>query len=191
MKRRTCLQVLATAACSAAAPGLRAQVAARPPVEVLAELPEARLRGSGRLRYFGLHIYDARLWAGPDDYPAASPAREDYAAHRFALELEYARSLDGEKIAERSIDEMQRAGSLSEAQRQGWLAFMTKTFPNVAAGSRLTGLHRPGEMARFYFNGQPAGELRDPAFAQRFFGIWLGPQTSQPALRQSLLGGLP
>ena len=190
MERRACLLALATAACSAAVPGLRAQVAARPPAEVLAELPEARLRGSGRLRYFGLHIYDARLWVGPD-YPAAAPAREDYAAHRFALELEYARSLDGEKIAERSIDEMQRAGSLPEAQRQGWLAFMTKTFPNVAAGSRLTGLHRPGEMARFYFNGQPAGELRDSAFAQRFFGIWLGPQTSQPALRQSLLGGTP
>lgn len=190
MERRACLRVLAAAACGTAVPALRAQAAARPPAEVLGELPEARLRGSGRLRYFGLHIYDARLWVGPD-YPAAAPAREDYAAHRFALELEYARSLDGEKIAERSIDEMRRAGPLSEAQVQAWLAFMKTTFPNVEAGSRLTGLHRPGGMARFYFDGQPAGELRDPAFAQRFFGIWLGPQTSQPVLRQALLGGAP
>ncbi|QAZ39784.1 hypothetical protein C1M51_10350 [Methylibium sp. Pch-M] len=190
MERRACLQTLAAAACSVAVPALRAQAAARPPAEALAELPGARLQGSGRLRYFGLHIYDARLWVGPD-YPVTAPGREDYAAHRFALELEYARSLDGEKIAERSIDEMQRAGPLPDAQRQGWLAFMTTTFPNVEAGSRITGLHRPGEMARFYFNGQPAGELRDPTFAQRFFGIWLGPQTSQPALRRSLLGGSP
>lgn len=190
MERRACLQLLAAAACAAAVPALRAQATARPPAEALAELPGARLQGSGRLRYFGLHIYDARLWVGPD-YPATAPSREDYAAHRFALELEYARSLDGEKIAERSIDEMQRAGPLPDAQRQGWLAFMTTTFPNVVAGSRITGVHRPGEMARFYFNGQPAGELRDPTFAQRFFGIWLGPQTSQPALRRSLLGDTP
>ena len=38
-------------------------------------------------------------------------------------------------------------------------------------------------------NGRAGGELRDAEFARRFIGIWLGEQTSQPALRQSLLGG--
>ena len=33
------------------------------PAEVAAELPGAKLQGSGRLRYFGLRIYEARLWA--------------------------------------------------------------------------------------------------------------------------------
>ena len=31
-------------------------------------------------------------------------------------------------------------------------------------------------------------ELRDADFTRRFFGIWLSPQTSEPKLRQSLLG---
>ena len=39
-------------------------------------------------------------------------------------------------------------------------------------------------------NGLADGELRDAEFARRFIGIWLGEQTSQPALRQSLLGGV-
>ncbi len=188
MRRRDGLGLLAATALAMAVPTARAQSAARPPPEVLAELPEARLQGSGRLRYFGLHIYDARLWVGPS-YPREAPGREDFAAHPLALELEYARSLDGEKIAERSIEEMSRAGKLAAAQAQAWLDFMKAAFPNVRAGSRLTGLQRPGESARFYVDGKPGRELRDAEFARRFFGIWLAPQTSQPALRLALLGG--
>lgn len=31
------------------------------------------------------------------------------------------------------------------------------------------------------------GEVADPEFARLFFGIWLSPNTSEPALRQALL----
>ena len=39
-------------------------------------------------------------------------------------------------------------------------------------------------------NGRAGGELRDAEFARRYIGIWLGEKASQPALRQSLLGGV-
>ena len=51
------------------------------------------------------------------------------------------------------------------------------------------GGHRPGEAARFYFNGKLRGEVREADFARRVFGIWLSPQTSEPKLRLALLGG--
>jgi hypothetical protein len=61
----------------------RAQQAA--PAEVAAEWPQARQLGSGRLRFMGLRVYDARLWApGP-------LGADDWAARPFALELVYAR----------------------------------------------------------------------------------------------------
>jgi hypothetical protein len=41
---------------------------------------------------------------------------------------------------------------------------------------------------RFFVNGRLGGELRDTEFARFFFGIWLSPQTSEPSLRQALLG---
>lgn len=188
MQRRDSLKMLGATALGLGLPALHAQAVTKPPAEVAAELPDARLQGRGRLRYFGLHIYDARLWVGPG-YPREAPAREDYATQALALELEYARALDGAKIAERSIEEMERAGKLPAAQAQAWLDFMKQAFPDVRAGSRLTGLQRPGESARFYVDGRPGRELRDAEFARRFFGIWLAPQTSQPALRQALLGG--
>ncbi len=186
MDRRTCLQLLAAGA-ALGATGVRAQAVAAPPPEVQSALPGARLQGSGRLRFFGLHIYDARLWVGAD-YPAERPANEDWARHAFLLELQYARSLDGVKIAERSIEEMERAGPLPPQQSQSWLTFMSKAFPNVSAGTRLSALHRPGETVRFFVDGKPGLEIRDGAFADRFFGIWLGPHTSEPAMRLQLLG---
>ena len=48
---------------------------------------------NGRLRFRGLRIYAARLWAG------AAPGA-DWAASPPALELDCARSLDGVRIAE-------------------------------------------------------------------------------------------
>ena len=153
-----------------------------PPAEVKAELPGARLLGSGRLTFLLMHIYDARLWA-PE--PLA-PERAVQAP--VALELEYARKLVGKLIAERSLEEMKRVPGMADEQAQRWLAWMVQTFPDVAAGDRITGVHRPGESARIFLNGTLRGELKDADFARRFFAIWLGPQTSEPKLREQLLG---
>lgn len=153
-----------------------------PPPEVGADLPGARLQGQGRLRFFGLHVYDALLWTqqpfGADDLDRLP----------LALELRYARALRGVLIAERSMDEMRRIGDFGDDQARRWLAAMTALFPDVEAGERITGVHRPGEAARFHVNGRFAGEVRDALFARLFFAIWLAPATSQPALRSALLG---
>jgi Chalcone isomerase-like len=178
MQRRHALTMLL---CSAAMPCARAQ--ARTPEELAAEWSAPRLHGQGRLRFLGLHVYDIRLWTnaptlGPEDWPLTP----------LALEIEYGRGLVGKLIAERSIDEMQRGGPIASEQSQRWLDEMTRLFPDVKAGDRITGLHRPGSGARFFFNGRLRGEVRDAEFARRFFGIWLGPRTSEPSLRESLLG---
>lgn len=153
------------------------------PAEVASELAASRLHGTGRLTWFGLSVYDARLWAS-ERFSAAQFDREP-----LALELQYARTLQGKQIAERSLVEMQRFGAVPDADAARWLASMTQLFPDVSAGDRLTGVHRPGEAARFYFNGKLRGEIREDDFARRFFGIWLSPKTSEPKLRLALLGG--
>jgi hypothetical protein len=162
--------------------GLGARAQGGVPPEVGAALPGARLQGSGRLRYFGLHVYDARLWSG------AAAVGGDWAGVPFALELEYARSLDGAKIADRSLAEMRRQEEIAAPTAERWLAEMKRIFPDVRAGDRLTGVQRPGQGARFHINGAAAGEVPDAAFARLFFGIWLSPRTSEPALRTALLG---
>ena len=65
---------------------------------------------------------------------------------------------------------------------------MTAAFPDVKEGDRLTGRHDAKEGARFWLNGKPVGAGFDADFSRRFFGIWLSPQTSEPALRKKILG---
>ena len=152
-----------------------------PPPELREELPAARLAGQGRLRFFGLSVYDARLWltTAPGPEPWVQP---------LALELAYTRDLVGAQIAERSLTEMRRVGEVSPPQAERWLAQMRQLFPDVRAGDRITGVHRPGEGARFFLNGRRLGEVADAAFARLFFAIWLSPRTSEPGLRAQLLG---
>ena len=83
---------------------------------------------------------------------------------------------------------MKRSGAIADEKAQRWLELMKQTFPDVNKGDRITGVQRPQEAARFFFNSTLRGELRDADFTRRFFGIWLAPQTSEPRLRESLLG---
>jgi hypothetical protein len=174
------------AAAVAAGPAVTwATTSATPPAEVSTALPGASLQGQGRLRYFGLHIYDAALWSLAP-VPPANPL-----GTTLALEMRYARTLSGSSIADRSLDEMKRVGDFSQADGQRWLDAMKQAFPDVKAGDRITGVHRPGVGAAFFVNGRASGEVRDAQFAQLFFGVWLSPRTSQPALRAALLGTAP
>lgn len=152
------------------------------PPEVHRELDGARLQGSGRLRFIGLAIYEARLWTLA---PVASAA---WTTSPLALEIEYARSLSGQKIAERSLDEMRRQGDITAATAERWLGAMKSLFPDVREGDRITGVFKPGESLRFFVNGALKGEVRDAEFARTFVGIWLSPRSSEPALRQALFG---
>ncbi len=70
----------------------------QPPYHIAAEIPQARLAGQGAFRWFGLKLYDARLWTGSQGY------RGDASA--FALDLRYARDLKGSRIAGASHDEI-------------------------------------------------------------------------------------
>jgi hypothetical protein len=145
-------------------------------------LPAAQALGSARLRFLGMAIYQARLWVGADF------AANAYAQSPFALELNYARSLTGRLIAERSLKEMQRQGKLQPQQETAWLEAMEAAFVDVKAGDRITGLHTPAQGARFWFNGQPRPGVPDAEFSRLFFGIWLSDATSEPTMRAELLG---
>lgn len=146
--------------------------------------PQARLRGEGALRVWGVAVYRARLWTEPGFEPQA------YAAHPFWLELEYARSFTAAAIAQRSLAEMRRQGPIGPEQGRQWQAALQAALPDVRRGDRLLGHYQPGRGVVFANGVRLLGEVADPEFARRFFGIWLSERTSEPALRAELLGPL-
>jgi Chalcone isomerase-like len=155
------------------------------PPELAAELPGARLQGRGRLRFLGLKVYEAKLWVGAQ---AVGDGTTPLTSVPFALELDYERNLKGKQVAARSLEEMKRQGEIADEKAQRWLATMETLFPDIKKGDRLSALNVPGLGARFYMNGQLRGDVRDAEFVRIFFGIWLSAQTSEPALREALLG---
>jgi hypothetical protein len=139
--------------------------------------------GQGELRFLGLKIYEARLYA---EQPTAGKRATELYRQPFALRLTYARGLKGRDIASRSAKEMVRLRG-SELPRD-WSAALEALFPNVSAGDEITGVYLPQQGARFYLNGGPIGSMQNPDLAQTFFDIWLSDRTPEPTLRAALLG---
>ena len=159
---------------------------AAPPSFVATDVPEARLAGEGDYTWFGMRIYQAQLWVGPQGYQGAASETAP-----FVLELRYARSLDGRKIAEASYEQMQKIGAGTQEQRLAWLNTMQRIFPDVREGQRIAGAYRAGIApgVRFYLDGKVLADVTDGDFARAFFAIWLSPSTTAPKLRSALLQG--
>jgi hypothetical protein len=149
---------------------------------VESELTQARVTGTARLTYWGFDVYNATLFTEPT-FRGTEPMQ-----HRFALELRYLRSFKGRDIAKSSLDEMKRLGDITEPQAERWLKQMQSAFPDVQPGDRITGVNRPGQGARFFFNGRATAEVADPDFSRLFFGIWFSEKSPKPKIRQALLG---
>ena len=142
-----------------------------------------RLIGQHRFTYWGFEVYDASLWGNTAFAP------QDWAKQSLVLELRYLRDFKGADIAQRSIDEMQGQRTLSAAQKQTWSGVLLSLIPNVRSGERLTGIYTPDKGMQLLHQDRLLGEVTDVDLAQRFFGIWLAPETSQRQLRQQLLAG--
>jgi hypothetical protein len=145
----------------------------------LPQLPEYQAVGSGTLRYFGLHLYDATLWSPRGVWSADKP---------FALELRYARSFGGAAIARRSIEEIRSQRNYPAATLTHWEQRLRALFPDVNTGDRLIGVRMPGQGVAFFSGTRKLGQIEDEAFAVAFFDIWLHPSTRVPDLRARLLG---
>jgi Chalcone isomerase-like len=142
----------------------------------------AQKLGAGPLRFLGLKIYDAELWAKTEF------KLENFFEYPHALKLTYARTLYGKLIAERSEQEISKLGIGDEKKRKLWLEQMTKLFPDVNKGDSLSALYTPGKGLKFLRNDTPLGDIADPEFARAFMAIWLAPGTSEPSLRKQLAG---
>ena len=84
---------------------------------------------------------------------------------------------------------MRRSAAITDAQAKAWTLELMRVIPDVKKGDRVLGENRPDVGAVFRVNGQLSGEIRDVEFARLFFGIWLSPQTSEPAMRSALMTG--
>ncbi len=136
--------------------------------------------GQGTLRFLGLRVYDATLWAPGGTWRPDAP---------YALELAYARKVDRARLAASTVNEIRKQRKLPQAVLADWERQLLSLFPDVEAGDRIAAVRIPGQGVSFHAGARPLGRIGDESFAESFFAIWLDASTSVPALRDRLLGG--
>ena len=142
-----------------------------------------QMQGSGTLRFMGFKAYTANLWS--TTVVKSNPLADK---SLFALEIVYNTAIKAKEIVNVSLIEMERIKKPSDAQIEAWTADMQRSFPNVVAGDRLTGVYVPKVGTRFFFNSRLIAEINDAAFGDAFFAIWLDESTKSAVLRKALLG---
>lgn len=150
------------------------------PAAVVMDAPMLALQGEGSMRWFGIKVYDIRLW---------TPAKRFTHAEPFALELIYDMNLSGKDIASKSVELMRDQGQKDEDKLKRWGEIMARVFPDIKKGDTLVGVSIPGKEARFYTRDRFIEAVPDPEFAKAFFDIWLAESTTEPKVRARLLGG--
>jgi hypothetical protein len=146
---------------------------------IQSQIPNAQLVASGRLTVFLFDVYDASFYTA-DGLPQVTPP--------FALKLSYLRDIKGEKIADQSAEEMRNQNRVDEVTLAAWHSQMRQIFPDVKKGDSITGIYKEKNQCAFYKNDNYLGEINDSRFCNVFFDIWFGEKTSQPALRNKLIG---
>lgn len=142
-------------------------------------VPEPQLVGKARLKVLFWKVYDAELYAPGGEWSADSP---------YALTLNYLRKLNGEQIAKRTISEIRDQGFADELALARWYEQMRAIIPDVDKKTRITGVYDDNGHTLFYRNGEPIGTIKDAEFSRNFFNIWLGEKSSEPKMRDRLLG---
>ena len=143
------------------------------------QAPNLQMVGEARLRFMFWPVYDSRLYSLGGDY------RQGQRPLRF--EIQYLRNVDAKDLVARTRDEWERQQPLSMIE-QTWLQELLRLWPDVAENDVLAMVIDEQGGSTFLLNGWSLGTIGDPAFGERFLGIWLSPKTSQPELRRSLLG---
>ena len=135
--------------------------------------------GEGRFSVLFWEVYDVKLFGPNGEWVTNKP---------FALSIQYLRHIEGKDLAARSVEEMRKQGLKDEKILTGWYNTLKNIFPDVENGSVLTAVFVPGQHTKFFSNDQEIGIVEGDEFLNWFSGIWLSEKTSEPELRQQLIG---
>lgn len=178
-----------------------------PSVQSLDQLPESaqtlslKKVGSAKFSVLFWDIYQSKLFTSSGRFP-----NEDK-EHVVLFEIEYLRDIAKTDLIDKTIEQWQHIG-LQEKDYQHYVAQLEAIWPDIVAGDKLSLLIGDNKSS-FFFNQQKIGTIieqsspntyqetsenmsmtgaSNTAFGKTFIDIWLSEKTSQPNLRQQLLG---
>jgi hypothetical protein len=137
------------------------------------------------MSYLFWTLYRAELFSDPST-PAEKMMADRVGAQK-ALRITYYRSIAKDDLLAATLDQWQRLG-YKQQETDVWLSRLGQIWPSVEPGDMLTLVVSPERSSQFYLADQLIGTVQDPRFGNAFLAIWLSEKTSEPKLRQKLLG---
>ena len=104
------------------------------------------------------------------------------------LEFVYKRDLTKDEVIEASLKEMRRQKNITDSQIERWQQYLQQGIKSVQPATKAALFWTDKGTITYYYEGKTSVTITDAAFAQAFINIWLGADTSEPALRKALLG---
>ena len=141
--------------------------------------PDLQVVGTGVLKVFFMDIYSLTLYSKERNYGVG-----DY----FALEFDYKKSVSKEIIVDASMDELAKIANVDSVEMKAWKQLLEKGIIDMQAGEKASVVFSKSGDVEFWSENRELIAFQDLKFDENFAAIWLGPQTSHPKLRLTLLG---
>ena len=140
---------------------------------------EMKLIGQGTLKVLFFEVYDIRLLSDSNPFSWEN---------NFQLEFKYKREVKKESVIESSVKEIRRQSNVLDKDINRWQEYLEQSIHPVQEGSQATVSWNPNGQITFHYQSSEPTTIEDENFARAFLNIWLGEETSQPKLRNQLLG---
>ena len=138
--------------------------------------------GRGELTWLGFSVYHASLWTKTGNFKNINDSVP------IALSITYLRNIDSVDLAEKTVQEWGHLGIFEEDERETWGERLQVIWPDVEPGDSIVTLVTEDKTTKFYHNDSLITVLSDPGFGVALLSIWLDPNTSEPDLREKLIG---
>lgn len=135
--------------------------------------------GQADMSWFFIDLYQATLYSQDGRY------QED--AYPQALNILYHKSIERQDLLSATKKQWQKIGMHNE-QSRAWLFALNGIWPDIKKGDQLLFRVEPDGLGYFYHNGRLLGGLDSVDFSHAFLAIWLSEKTTEPKLRQQLIG---
>jgi hypothetical protein len=125
-------------------------------------------------------LYKSKLLTTSGNYPIIDDN------DKLIYEINYLKDISSTDLLKRTIEQWQHIGVEAE-NYHAYLPLLKQIWPDINKGDTLS-LIFDKQSSAFYYNQELIGIIDFPQFGQLFIDIWLAKNTSQPDLRNELLG---
>ena len=134
--------------------------------------------GTAKFSVFIWDIYQSQLSTSSGNYPDPEGL--------IVYQIKYFKNIESKELIKKTIEQWQHLGIKSDRYTP-YVKQLGNIWPDIEEDDQLAFVAK-GDKSAFYYNGDLVGSIDNQGFAEVFLSIWFSEKTSQPELRDSLLG---